>query len=770
MTNVLDQDVDGALMARAVTLDSYGYGALAIPANQKQPPPKNSTGDNPLPSYADWFETVLNEPWRTNLGARLPRGVVGVDVDAYDSKDGKTTWELINQGEPFPATCVVSARFANEYDGISGIRLYRLPEGLDEDELWGAYQGVEIIRHKHRYLLAPGAMHPNGYAYQCLYVPEGVFIDSLPSIDELPELTDSQAARLTKDGAPWADPFKRPLWIVPERKVEPTTLNSAMSEPCRYVQRLTDNTIRDIETYDSKHDRMLRGVYAILQAEASGHQGAQQALTRLGHIFIPLIAERRTGGVSEASSEYRRAIDDCRPKITPIDPILQRCCTEPTRIHTPTTTLWDERAWLRWCNDTGLARGVSRTALLGALLARISAEISPDIKIETPIGGSGTQLNLFVLLVGASGTGKTIANGTIANAYTWTAGELRIGSGEGIAAAFTERKTSKDDDGEKITFASRYAWRRYAWIDEYAALMSQKQRAGATIGAELRTAWSGDRLGMDYRNQDARLPVEKGTYRLSIAAGIQPSLAGDVFAGSDVGDLQRWLWFHATDPALAGTIENGEFIKLTSEEIKLDTKFARENVNSVDTLGGPTIIPISKTINDELWRDHIDRQAGGDQDHDSHRNHQRLRVAGVLALVEGRNHVDDEDWRLAGDILQLSDETRLSVQNHMRVKRAQRLTARGEEAATIQAATDEYAIKLIAERIYRGIERHSKDAAHECTKACITRAGKVSGEMRDTAIDYALAQGWLALNEESTVHNVKGSQAVVKVGLGARRP
>jgi hypothetical protein len=765
-----EHDVNDQLMAEAITLEAYGYGPLAIPAGQKQPPPKNSTGDNPLTSYWDWFELVKAEPHRSNLGARLPRGIVGVDVDAYDSKTGKDTWHALNAGDPFPVTCVISARFTDGYDGVSGIRLYRLPDGIDENDLWGAYQGVELIRHKHRYLMAPGATHPNGGVYQCLDVAASQMIDSLPRIDELPILTEAQALRLTKHGAPWVEPEKRQLHIVKTPRSESIRSSSGNDQPCRYMQRLADNAIRDIETYDGKHDRMLRGVYAMLQAEASGHQGAQNALTQLGHAFIPAITDRRAGGSSEAAAEYRRAIDDCRPKITPIDPILHACCNEPITITPTQTEIWSERAWLTWCHQTGLARGVSRTALLGAFLARVSAEISPYVKIETPIGGAGTHLNLFVLLVGASGTGKTIANGTISNAYAWTAGELRIGSGEGIAAAFTERKSKKDEDGDKVTVAERYAWRRYAWIDEYASLMNQKQRAGATIGAELRTAWSGDRLGMDYRNQDARLPVEKGTYRLSIAAGIQPSLAGDVFAGSDVGDLQRWLWFHATDPALAGTVENGEFIKLTNEQIKLDPAFALECANNFDHPGESIIIPISRRINAELWRDHIDRQAGGDQDYDAHRNHQRLRLAGVLSLVEGRREVIDADWELAGAIIDLSDQTRLSVAEHMRAKRAERLQQRGQDAATIQAATDEYAVKIVAERIWRGIQRHAQNGDHECTKTCATRAAKVPGETRDTAIEYAVAQGWLTLNEDTTVHNLKGSQPVVRVVLGGRRP
>lgn len=59
------------------------------------------------------------------LGERLPAGVLGIDVDAYDGKNGKQTLEdWAQQWGPLPPTYVITARC----DGVSGIRLYRIPE------------------------------------------------------------------------------------------------------------------------------------------------------------------------------------------------------------------------------------------------------------------------------------------------------------------------------------------------------------------------------------------------------------------------------------------------------------------------------------------------------------------------------------------------------------------------------------------------------------------------------------------------------------------
>ena len=807
--------IDSDLMARAISLSFNGYGPLAIPTGQKQPPPVRTTGEYPMPEYADWFRTVESEPHRTNLGVRLPPNVVGIDVDAYDEKGGRSVWEQINTPTRFPETVVVSARYGPRYDGISGIRLYRLPEGFDQSELWGAHDGVEILRGGHRYLMAPGSLHPTGSLYQAVDVPTRSFLDGLPPVAELPLLDAEQASRLTRDNAPWASTHSRPsvvspsLWETspgterptpspeapgghgepakttspseplpappsappttpaqthPQNTPEPPRPHGRPGKACSYLQRLTQQAIQDIENYDSKHDRMTTAVWAILQAEAEGHQGANDALAQLGHVFINQTADRRDGGTKEATNEYKRSIEQAKRKTTKLDPILQACCNTTTT-HTP--ELWTKRPWLTWCNTTGLNRGISRYALAGALLARASAELSPEIKIESPIGHGRTELNLYILLLGASGTSKTTANSTTRAAWNWTAPELRLGSGEGLAAAYTRRENTKDADGNKTNNPVRYEWRRYAWIDEYGSLISVKARAGATIASELRTAWSGERLGMDYRAEEARLPVDPGTYRLSIAAGIQPTLAAEVFAGSDVGDLQRWLWFTATDPELANTQQGGPFHPLTNNQIKIRPEYAANATRWEDhTEPGLLIIPTTDQIKQQIWNDHINRQAGNDNDHDSHRNHQRLRLAGILALIEGQNQVENQDWELAGELLTISDQTRHQIELTIRERTTNNLKARGQANATISAAQEEHHIRLIAEKIWRAINRHE----HDCSLRCATQASKTNTDTRDAALDYATDHQWLTTEETTTDNAITGTQQVLRITLGPRQP
>src|SRR3954453_2374876 len=104
-------------------------GTLLLPVVRKFPPPAGYTGeDGRWPTdedIADWSASAVDT---FNLALRLPADLVGIDVDAYDDKPGEATLaDAEARWGALPATYVSSARA----DGVSGIRLYRIPTGLD---------------------------------------------------------------------------------------------------------------------------------------------------------------------------------------------------------------------------------------------------------------------------------------------------------------------------------------------------------------------------------------------------------------------------------------------------------------------------------------------------------------------------------------------------------------------------------------------------------------------------------------------------------------
>jgi hypothetical protein len=134
------------------------------------------------PNHPDGPDFV--HPWQPNrnLGLRMPPGVIGIDVDAYDAKQGTATLAELEDkaGSRLPATWVLTARD----DRSSGIRLYRVPP----DTKLADQTDIEMIQRHHRYALAAGSLHKTGRLYRLLRSDTWADAPVIPHVDELPIL------------------------------------------------------------------------------------------------------------------------------------------------------------------------------------------------------------------------------------------------------------------------------------------------------------------------------------------------------------------------------------------------------------------------------------------------------------------------------------------------------------------------------------------------------------------------------------------------------
>src|SRR5690606_24446825 len=119
-----------------------------------------------------WPTPEDREHWRSegleNIALRLPPVVIGLDVDHYEDKHGADTLATLEaQLGALPRTWISTSRT----DGVSGIRLYRVPAGV---EGWPTQAGpdIEIVRYAHRYMMVWPAVHPLGGIYRW-YKPDG---------------------------------------------------------------------------------------------------------------------------------------------------------------------------------------------------------------------------------------------------------------------------------------------------------------------------------------------------------------------------------------------------------------------------------------------------------------------------------------------------------------------------------------------------------------------------------------------------------------------
>jgi Bifunctional DNA primase/polymerase, N-terminal len=169
-----------------------GYSPLPLPPGVKWPPPKGWTGAAaPMADLEQVRRWIRSDP-AGNIALRLPDGVIGIDLDLYDdpSKDHpaaerQAAWrELEARLGHLPG----SPRSTSRDDGISGIRLYRVPAGWKAAGILPAapvcrghplpdgrkaepgdlVSPGEVIQHHHRYMVAPPSLHPSGRGYRWL--------------------------------------------------------------------------------------------------------------------------------------------------------------------------------------------------------------------------------------------------------------------------------------------------------------------------------------------------------------------------------------------------------------------------------------------------------------------------------------------------------------------------------------------------------------------------------------------------------------------------
>lgn len=267
---------------------------------QKTPPPLGWTGHaagDTWPSAADRHTWADGPEGARNIALRLPDGVLGLDVDAYGAKVGAASLAaLVELYGPLPPTWVTSARD----DGVSGIRLYRVPPGLH----WPGEAGdnIEIVQVGHRYALVWPSVNPDaaGAVYRWWVEDEfgrrSTAEEILGSERELPRVGD-----LPELPAAWVQGLSR-AWD----RAEPLALDDggmrgwleacrvagSRDEVCPPVLREADGAARALieGRARSRHELTRDAVRAIVAYGGEGHIGAAQVLGALRGAFTTACA------------------------------------------------------------------------------------------------------------------------------------------------------------------------------------------------------------------------------------------------------------------------------------------------------------------------------------------------------------------------------------------------------------------------------------------------------------------------------------------------
>lgn len=437
---------------------------------------------------------------------------------------------------------------------------------------------------------------------------------------------------------------------------------------------------------------------------------------------------------------------------------------ETPRLFNLPEEFWGARDLFKRIRQQARADGTSPDAVLGAVLARVSGMISPDLKFNS---GKLGNFNLFVNIVAPTGIGKTEAMRSAQRVIaappylTDLHGNVDqerfrdgwgLGSGEGLVEVFmgmVEKDTGEvyrygPNKGEPKTkpIKAQVRHNAFLFLDEGEALNKMLERRGATIDQAIRTMWTGASTGASNAQQETSRYLADGSYALGLLIGWQPRPAQMLIADAPGGTPQRFLWLSAIDPDMP------EFPDEPPEPIQpsLCDQDGR-------ALTGVVQFPdeIKRALRASLRNKHITAD-GGDEQH-SHEALMRCKITAWLCALDGRMSVDPDDWRFAGMIWQVSCavydrlvEFGRQQTEQIRQAREQDETrmATAREMARVQVSAD---VERVARRIWK-IVRTIEDGFHDAKRGVIKK-DKMGRDkpLFDAALIHARTMAWISTDE-----------------------
>lgn len=362
---------------------------------------------------------------------------------------------------------------------------------------------------------------------------------------------------------------------------------------------------------------------------------------------------------------------------------------------------WNSRHYLRHIHQAAKSRMVAPAAVLACVMARVAAFTPPSVRLP-PIIGTDSNLSLYVALRAPSGSGKSAATGCAAallpNTPPGCVGPLPLGSGEGLIDAYFELVEETDGGGKKQRTKRQTKRGALFTLDEGQALAEIGNRKGATILPILRTAWSGGDAGQANASIETRRVLKAGNYVLGLVSLWQDHAAAALIADADGGTPQRFVFIETTDASI--TVDTPEWPG------RLDwgppDAIAIDGVHqSSPMLVEPCIVMEIRTIHAATQRGEITLDPL-----DAHRRLVKLKVAGVLAVLDERLHITPDDWALAERIMTHSDGVRGWI-----VAEAARRRQSAEMAGTLRQIDRDAVVEQSAEK--RALNRAAR-AVHRC--------------------------------------------------------
>jgi hypothetical protein len=250
--------------------------------------------------------------------------------------------------------------------------------------------------------------------------------------------------------------------------------------------------------------------------------------------------------------------------------------------------------------------------------------------------------------------------------------------------------------------------------DELSILGKVAQTNGSTLVGELCRAWIGADLNNDVKS--ASIPhVPGGTYRIGMVSGIQPGNARMLLGrdASQTGLTQRVIWFDSRKDLPEVLPEHpGLLSRPPALRYEPVVRYCQAAYHDLDR-----------------WQ----RQPEHDP-LDKHLMFNRCKVAYALAVLNSRTDlVNEQDWELAGIVMEHSGATRRWVQREISAL----AQSEAEDQGKRQGIRDAAAAETIADRLHVRAEahlaKHGEKSRRDCMKSAKGDIRELVGELWDSS-------------------------------------
>ena len=416
---------------------------------------------------------------------------------------------------------------------------------------------------------------------------------------------------------------------------------------------------------------------------------------------------------------------------------------------------WKEREIFQHIRDAAHARLCSGDVAFWATMARLSGMVSHKVRAETLIGDPAS-LNLFVAVVGPPGAGKStsaaISRRLMDGPEDFLDG-LPIGTGQGMCEIFmgeVEEDTGRciergPNRGDPVMTKVRkqVAHNAYFYVDEGGVLGKQGSGDTSVLYETIRSAAVGGTIGQTNASADRRRRIEADSYSMGMLIGFQPVTALPLLADWGTGTPQRFIWSWVIDPHIPR--------KRPAHPGKITGHLGAWRPTADVLIAFPP--DICQMLEDDLReRRSNPNTEETSEDLDGHAGLIKVKVAALLAILDKRMQVTDDDWRIAEMLWANSCLVRDSLA--ARAKRESEAARKAAEDAAVSVATRIHEATAGADRKLESlavlIRQHVGNAGIAGITWGAVRKLFASRDrpLLEKAIEIAVAKGWVVEIEE----------------------